>query len=557
MSFKYFAQRLLALLILGGALLFGMSGVYHEAPPTIRPLFGGVKVDIAGKRIPADTETITVKITEQDLPKLDHLTALRSADLRGSTCHEAIAAWAAAHPQVEVRFSVPLSRTVSVDSDAPELNLSWLRSENVEEAARGLRYLRGLRRVSFGELGGENVPLEAMSRLREALPQVDFDFTVVLGGRSYDGETESLDFRDMAWMRDSDGRERSPAEIEELAEALSCMNRLRSIDFGSERDGEMNWDYLARLKKSCKQVDFLYSFTLYSEPVTLDVEKLDYRGVRLKDNGEALKKALPCMNRCAYVDMDSTGIAYEELDRLRDKCPNTKIIWRVWFGENYSVRTDVERILASKPTVGGMITDASCLKYCRDVKYLDLGHNDELKDLSFVKNMPKLEVLIVAMTGIQDISPLQSCPKLEYLELNSTQVADLRPLEQSYGLHHLNIANCPKIKDITPLYGLTALERLWIGRDTPVPAEQAKKMKELVPACKVNTTADDPHGDAWRFTDYDPEIPKYYWVPRYELLREQLGYNYQEYSFYWLDPLCDKEVPDEYRGMFGKEVNGQ
>ena len=96
---------------------------------------------------------------------------------------------------------------------------------------------------------------------------------------------------------------------------------------------------------------------------------------------------------------------------------------------------------------------------------------------------------------------------------------------------------------------MTELERLWIGRDTPVPAEQVQRMREIVPACKINTTTDDPHGDAWRFTDYDPEIPKYYWVPRYELLREQMGYNYQEYSFYWLDPLCEREAPAEYRGM--------
>ena len=274
------------------------------------------------------------------------------------------------------------------------------------------------------------------------------------------------------------------------------------------------------------------------------------------DNGDALFKVLSCMNHCTYVDMDSTGVSYQSLEEMQKRFPNTKIVWRVWFGDNYSVRTDVERILASKPSVGGMIEDASVLRYCTDVKYLDLGHNDDLADLSFAASMPKLEVCIIAMTAITDISPLASCPNLEYLELNSTNIADLSPLQNSTGLHHLNIAGCPKIKDITPLYGLTELERLWIGRDTPVPAEQARHMKELAPTCNVNTTTDDPHGEAWRFTAYDPEIPKYYWVPRYELLREQMGYNYQEYSFYWLDPYCDKEAPEEYKGMFGKEVYG-
>ena len=35
-----------------------------------------------------------------------------------------------------------------------------------------------------------------------------------------------------------------------------------------------------------------------------------------------------------------------------------------------------------------------------------------------------------------------------------------------------------------------------------------------------------------------------------------MGYNYQEYSFYWLDPYCDLEAPEEFRGKFGKEVYG-
>ena len=81
-------------------------------------------------------------------------------------------------------------------------------------------------------------------------------------------------------------------------------------------------------------------------------------------------------------------------------------------------------------------------------------------------------------------------------------------------------------------------------------------MKDAAPGCNINTTTDDPHGESWRFTGYDPEIPLYYWVERYELLRHQLGYNYQEYSFYWLDPLCDLEAPAEHAGKYGKEVYG-
>lgn len=544
MSFKKVLQRLLALLILGGALVFGMSGLYHEAPWIMAPLFGSVKVELGGRRISAATESVKATITKRDIEQLAYLTRLKSADFRGSDCYEEIALWAEAHPEVTVTYSVPLPNGQTVDNTAQELDLTWLTSAETPAMLDVLSYLPNIRALRFGEVGGA-FGIQDMQAIRAVLPEAAFHFSAVIGGKVFDGEADSLDLR-----------EARHEDVQALAVVLSCMNNLGSVELGSEESGTIPWEDIALLKATRPDVRFRYSFTLYGRAVDLDTETLDYRGIRITDNGDALYKALSCMNHCTLVDMDSTGVSYQSLEEMRKLFPQTKIVWRVWFGENYSVRTDVERILASKPSVGGMITDASVLRYCTDVKYLDLGHNDELTSLSFVSEMPNLEVCIIAMTAIRDISPLADCPKLEYLELNSTEIADLSPLANATGLHHLNIAGCPNIRDITPLYGLTELERLWIGRDTPVPAEQAREMKARVPTCNVNTTTDDPHGDAWRFTAYDPEIPKYYWVPRYELLREQLGYNYQEYSFYWLDPYCDKEAPEEYRGMFGKEVYG-
>lgn len=544
MGFKQILGRTLALLILGCALVFGMSGIYHEAPWVVSPLIGSIKVAIGDKSLPANAEKISAVIGRRDVAKLDYFTRLKSADLRGSSCPAEIAQWAALHPQVQVLYTVVLPNGERVENTVEELDLEWMTAEDVPAMLDALSGLNNIRSLRFGEVGGQ-LGIQDMQAIRALKPDAAFHFSAVIGGKVFDGEAESLDLRD---ARHED--------VQALAVVLSCMSRLTTVELGSEEAGSIPWPDIALLKSTRPDVQFHYSFTLYGKQIDLDTEKLDYRGLPIRDNGDALYSVLSCMNHCSYVDLDSTGISDSSLEKLRALFPQTKIVWRVWFGENYSVRTDVERILASKPTVGGMIRDASMLRYCTEVKYLDLGHNDDLTDLSFVASMPNLEVLIIAMTGVTDISPLRSCPRLEYLELNSTNVSDLGPLEKLTGLHHLNIAACPRIKDITPLYGLTELERLWIGRDTPVPEEQARRMKELAPACKVNTTTDDPHGDAWRFTAYDPEEPKYYWVPRYELLRKQLGYNYQEYSFYWLDPLCDKEVPDEYRGMFGKEVYG-
>ena len=65
----------------------------------------------------------------------------------------------------------------------------------------------------------------------------------------------------------------------------------------------------------------------------------------------------------------------------------------------------MERILASTRAKGGAVTDAEAqvLKYCTKVKYLDLGHNEVLTDISFAAYMPELEVAIFAINDIDDM----------------------------------------------------------------------------------------------------------------------------------------------------------
>ncbi len=533
------------LLFLCDALIFCLSGPYHEAPWIVKPSIGSVKIDFGGQRMSADARSITASITRRELALLDNFTELRRADFLSSGCYREIAAWAEAHPDVEVLYRVPLPNGESVGSETQELDVSWLGTAEVDHFIDTLHYLPNMRILRLGEIGGSRLTLRDMKKLHEAAPDVEFRFSAVIGGGVVNSEASSIDLRGVVHE-----------DAQAAAIVLYCMQNLADVELGSEGACQLTWEDIAMLKATRPDVRFRYSFTLYGRQVDLDAKELDFRGVKVTDNGDALYPVLSCMNNCALLDMDNTGVSNEALGKLRDLFPQTRIVWRVWFGENYSVRTDVERILASKPTVGGMIYNASVLKYCTDVKYLDLGHNDELSDLSFALYMPKLEVCIIAMTGIRDISPLRNCPALEYLELNSTQIADLSPLAGCTALRHLNIACCPQVRDISPLYGITELERLWIGCQTPVPSDQVKKMKAAAPGCTINTTAEDPTEEYWRYTAYDPEEPKYYWVPRYEKLRNQMGYNYQEYSFYWLDPLCGMEAPEEFRGMFGKEVYG-
>ena len=123
------------------------------------------------------------------------------------------------------------------------------------------------------------------------------------------------------------------------------------------------------------------------------------------------------------------------------------------------------------------------------------------------------------MCGWSDASPLASCPELEYLEMFSTECTDLKPLAGLKNLKHLNVAGIVGLEDISPLYDLTQLERLYIGSMNRVPWEQCEEFQKRVPNCEIDTLVyDDPTGGHWRW-DSEGNI-----VDRYYLLRMQFGH---------------------------------
>ena len=539
--------------ILGVAALafLGLSGPVRESSGAgdVRPLFGEVKVQLSSGRYAQDSRMLTAVLESGETEFLYLFDKMEAADFSGSSCYEEIAAWARENPQVTVKYTVTLPDGQEYDNSTQSVDLSALPVGTVQEAVRALSCLPELSLVTLGNVGGEgsSLSLEDVAALRTALPDVGFDFTLDLLGQSVEPDTRSVDLSSLG----SD-----PEQLTEAAAVLACLPELEEVKLGSQSSSDLSWDDINMLAKACPNAALNFSFSLYGQELNLNAESLDFNHTEISDEGEEIRKILPLMRNCTYLDMDYCGVSNEAMAQIRDENPNVEVVWRIWFGENYSVRTDVERILASKPTVGGMISDASVLQYCTKVKYLDLGHNDDLSDLSFVSTMPELEVLIIAMTDISDLSPLANCPNMEYLEIQETNISDLSPLAGLTNLAHLNICNQENITDASPLYGLSKLDRLWIGCNTPIPEGQVTKLRESLPDCDINTTTNDPHGEAWRYSAYDPEEPKYYWVPRHELLREQMGYNYQEYSFYWLDPKCGDPAPAEYAGMFGKEVYG-
>ena len=329
-------------------------------------------------------------------------------------------------------------------------------------------------------------------------------------------------------------------EVPAAAEAIAKLSAPQRLVIGSEKDTPLSWESLQALHEAAPEAAIDYSFRLWKKDLNLSDEVLDLKYVRMDDEGELVRQITSCMVNLKTLDMDSCGVSNEAMADLRDSMPDVEVIWRVNFGRFYTARTNVEKILASMPGKAGNLVhnNVMALQYCTKVKYLDLGHNNYMDTIEFCRYMPDLEVLIVACTSVEDFSPLAECPKLEYVEALTTRLHDLTPFSELKNLRHLNIGYCFAVTDITPLYGLTDLERLWIGMHDPVPPEQIAEFRRLVPNCEVNDTAPDPTEEGWRFGASNGPNSNVN-SPRYDLLRRQFGYKEWDFAYQWNDPLYD------------------
>ena len=524
-----------------------------------------------------ETEALAAVVTPDDLALLDSFSGLRSADFSGSTCYAEILGWAEQHPDVTVTYTVTLPDGQMLSSSAESVNLSGMQASDAAETARLLSFLPGLKSVDLGvSQAGNALSTEDLAAFAAACPDARLNYSLSFLGQELALTASELDFSSL-----------SSAQVSEAVSVLRCMNQVSLIHLGGSDNG-LSWDELAQLHEAAPKAVLDYAFSLWGVDANLSDTDLSFSHITMNDEGAAVRKLVPLMVNLESLDMDTCNVSNEAMAVIRDENPGVNVIWRVWFA-GYTARTDVERILASSQARGGQVTDeeARVLQYCTKIKYLDLGHNQVLSDISFTASMPELEVAIFAINNIEDISPLANCPNLEYLEINSTNVTDLSPLANATALRHLNIGRVvksgendgsdekrPRVTDISPILGLTELERLYIGSLTApgIPKEQLDAMAQAMGLEKIdnegnyceprvspeglaydyiriNVSSNDPSQGTWRTAGYRPDWVWAQWMEsgvfndplddRYKLLREQFGYDTaeQSYSLPKNDPL--------------------
>ena len=156
-------NRIFLCLLLGAVLLLSGCGKEENTAPTVP------KWPWEQKKV----ESLTLVVTAEDFENLEKCENLRYLDITGSTCYEEIMAYTANHPDVEIRYAVPVGST-TVKNTETEITL------NPEDGTYAildqyLPYLPQLQEIYLTNTGLTDAELEA---LRKDFPSRNFRYSL-------------------------------------------------------------------------------------------------------------------------------------------------------------------------------------------------------------------------------------------------------------------------------------------------------------------------------------------------------------------------------------------
>lgn len=252
---------------------------------------------------------------------------------------------------------------------------------------------------------------------------------------------------------------------------------------------------------------------VFGKQVDPNSEFLDLSGVPLEHTAQ-VEEILSLFPNLKQVDMCQCGISDEEMDALNKRYQDIQFVWEVTVCKYYQIRTDATHFMPFQLHIpkGGQV-DFSNLKYCSQMELLDFGHYT-VEDISFIKNMPKLKYLLLCDNSLEDISVIGSCTSLQYLELFANPIDDFAPLTNLTNLVDLNISFTPFTKgfgsdyaftgefgDITPLFQMTWLDRLWMS-SSRLPQEEQEALSKALPHTVIKFESSSSTDKGWRHSPH-------------------------------------------------------
>ena len=238
-----------------------------------------------------------------------------------------------------------------------------------------------------------------------------------------------------------------PTEIvlgNESGEEILALANIPTLKYVDGRNSS-HYAEMLELSKLLPECEVVWEYELQGVKYPNDTTELT---VTELDGLEDAIRYLPKLN---YIDLLESPATVEDLDRYSEINPDIFFLWS-FVHDGFVIRTDIEVYSSLRDLNYHRFTDEELypmLKYCKNMKMLDLGHND-ITDLTYIGQMKDLQVLILADNpNLVDASPLANLTDLTYLEFfMNHNVEDFSWLNSLTKLDALNLCYCDYITEL-------------------------------------------------------------------------------------------------------------
>ncbi len=460
-------------------------------------------VPFQNSSVSSDVQQLTISsLSEEDIRLLAaYFPDLRKIDASGCRDYAHLAQLALALTDCEVAYQVNLGST-SAEPGARELTLE-AGSYEFDTLLENLVYLTQLEEIHFPKT---ELTQDQQQVLAEQFPDISVTCTVEILGKEYDMKTTVLDLSEM-----------TSTDVDAVADKLGMLPELAEVQLmGSTNVSHLTLEDVQKLNLAAPRVQFHYSFDFHGAAVSTMDEEVILKNITVEnaDFADELRMVLDVLENCDRLVLEARGqydklwknITCEELAKIREEYRDkTKLVWRVYFGENGSSLTDAEVLRA----VYGLTDDNSKdLVYCENVRYLDLGHNEFLDYMDFLSGMTDLEVAILSGAPLKSLDPIAACKNLKFLEIaNCIYLPDINALKECTQLEMLNIS-FTRFEDLSPISDLNLTHLTTVKTPNVVregaevkPSEALQAFMDAHPDCWTVYEGDQPYGTGWRYTE--------------------------------------------------------
>lgn len=411
------------------------------------------QVLINGREYPFDVQTLELTaITEEELALLPKLTQLKQVTVTegGDTANLEQLRNYCQNNGIEFRIHLCGEE---ITEDTTQMTIANV----AEEQVRFLMLMPWLEKIHLPE---PKAGMDMLQQLMDTLPDVQITWEVTILGVTYSPDATEIDLTDIISRAEGEGPDDKTA-----------------YEYGLEKPVMSQREEV----QASVVVDEAHPFPDKTEQTAQLIAELEAATAYLPE----VKKITLCG---AWLDNEAMA-QFRENHR-----EDYKVVWTVQCGP-LATRTDATLFMPTKYYVmPGSFADwhTENLKYCEDMISMDIGHMT-IAELDFLRYMPKLKYLDIALNHITDLTPLAECKNLVFLVMHTLSMElDYSPLLECTALEDLNIGGNPG--DISPVFEMKQLKNLWI---TGCGEANYNRAKAALPNTNIGYFYKTPN-DGWR-----------------------------------------------------------